>query len=94
MVVSPSPSRSPSLCLAPILRIIGITVTDSAVGQTEASHLHVMNKSQSRSSPPTSTTTLEQCETGAPEHFVHQHDSQGFATIEQRKINEKITPLT
>ena len=50
-------------------------VTPLAVSQSEASHLHVMSKSQNQvvPPPPTSSTTLEQCETGnktaAPEHF-------------------------
>ena len=46
-------------------------MTDSAVSQSEASHLHLMNEEpkSGRSSQATSTTTLEQCETGVPEHF-------------------------
>ena len=90
-----SPSPSPYLHLLLSVRLspslygswIGfITVTDSAVCQSVARHLHVMNihewqPKSCRSSPPTSSTKLEQRETVAPEQFFHQNWPTGQSLL-------------
>ena len=77
------------------MQMTNLRLTDSAVSLSEAIHLHVMNIHEQepkscRSSPPTSSTTLEQWEAGAPGHFFHQNRLTAFIAISDHcKINEK-----
>ena len=65
---------------------------DSAVSQSEANHLHVMNKSQNQVVLPLAPPPpLEQCETGAPERFFHPNRLTGqlFLLLTNTKLMKK-----